>query len=107
MTVETWKLISQAKQAARDSLIPQEWRLSSKFLNDETLNVLNIPRTCGILSPPEIAITETPADELVRQMSKGQLSSYDVTLAFCKRSAIAQQLVSRIPRLGTDGRQTA
>jgi len=27
-------------------------------------------------------------------MSKGELKSYDVTLAFCKRAAIAQQLIN-------------
>jgi hypothetical protein len=34
---------------------------------------------------------------LVQKMSKGELKSYDVTLAFCKRAAIAQQLVRTAP----------
>lgn len=45
--------------------------------------------------PPELDITETEATILVRKMVGGELKSREVTEAFCKRAAVAQQLVSQ------------
>jgi amidase len=81
-------------QNLRDSQIPKEWLLKS--LPDSTVtNVMEVPYTCGIMSDIELALTEKDATELLAMMAKGELKSYDVTLAFCKRAAIAQQLVSK------------
>ncbi|WWC73537.1 uncharacterized protein I206_107509 [Kwoniella pini CBS 10737] len=85
-----WEEISKAKRAARDALIPIDWQIPSTDAN----NVIDVPRTCGVLSSKEIEITETDAPTLVEKLIKGQLSSYDVTLAFCKRAAVAQQLTN-------------
>ena len=84
-----WKETAAAKVAARDAFIPLEWRISLT----EARNVLGVPATCGILTTSELEITETDAVTLVEQMIKKQLKSRDVTMAFCKRAAIAQQLV--------------
>jgi len=84
-----WTKIAAQKVAARDALIPKEWLIPPT----DALNVMEIPTTSGILSTSEIKITETEAPLLVSRMVKGELSSYDVVLAFCKRAAIAQQLV--------------
>lgn len=88
-----WTSVAAGKVAARDALIPKEWLIPTT----NALNVMDIPRTCGILSAAEIAITESEAPVLVERMVQGDLKSYDVVLAFCKRAAIAQQLVSTIP----------
>jgi amidase len=85
-----WSEISASKIAA---LIPEAWRIPET----SALHVLDVPRTCGVLSAAEIEITETPAEVLVQKMGKGELKSYGVTLAFCKRAAIAQQLVRTAP----------
>ena len=87
---QTWESVATAKQAKRDALIPPEWKIKPT----QALNVIDVPKTCGILSPTELEITESPADVLLERMASGELKSYDVTLAFCKRAAIAQQLVS-------------
>lgn len=87
--IPSWSEIAAAKVAARDALIPEKWRIPVT----DALNVIDIPKTCGVLSPGEIEITETPAPKLVQKILSEELSSYDVTLAFCKRAAIAQQLV--------------
>ncbi|TYJ57847.1 hypothetical protein B9479_001457 [Cryptococcus floricola] len=85
-----WQQVSRAKTAARDALIPKEWIIPAT----DARSVIHIPRTCGVLSDKEIGITETPATALVESMLSRELTSYEVTLAFCKRAAIAQQLTN-------------
>jgi Asp-tRNA(Asn)/Glu-tRNA(Gln) amidotransferase A subunit family amidase len=60
-------------------------------------NVLHIPRECGILSSDEIILTETySVKTLLSALASRKLSALDVTTAFCKRTAIAQQLTNCI-----------
>ena len=92
LTTPHWQQVASRKQAARDALIPAEWRIPAT----DALSVIDVPAQCGILSPAELAITERPADELVKALASGAVKSYDVTLAFCKRSAVAQQLVRSV-----------
>ena len=92
ITLEDWATIAQAKQQRNLDSIPNEWRIKPV----ESVHVMDIPARCGVLTPDELNITETPAQDLVAQMNKGGLKSYDVVLAFAKRAAIAHQLV-RLP----------
>lgn len=88
-----WQTIARPKQAQRAASIPREWRLASLPSQDQR-NVLDIPRTCGILNDEELRITETyDATDLVRMLRRGELKSQVVTEAFCKRAAIAHQVV--------------
>ena len=58
-------------------------------------NVLDVPATCGILSSKKIEITGNwDAVALIEKLGKGELASLEVTTAFCKRAAIAQQLIN-------------
>jgi amidase len=91
--MKTWKDIAAAQQAKRQNRIPKEWLLKNPPA-DDVYNVMDIPYTCGIMSPEELKITEKDCVELLDLMANKKLKSYDVTLAFCKRAAIAQQLVS-------------
>ena len=84
-----WVEIAASKVTARDALIPQAWKITET----EQLNVLDIPRTCGLLDSSQTDITETSATVLVDRLRKGELKSRDVMESFCKRAAIAQQLV--------------
>ena len=98
MAIKDYKIVSQEKLSANAAKIPRDWQLSSKYLENvnasSDLNVLDVPRTCGILNEKELDITENyDATALLEKMAAKQLSSYDVVLAFCKRAAIAQQLV--------------
>ena len=103
-TTSTWQEIAARKRAARDALIPAAWKLSSKFLpRDPPLfeygpqNVLNVPRECGLLNSTELQITEGyTIKTLLQALSSRKVSSVDVTTAFCKRAAIAQQLTNCI-----------
>jgi amidase len=96
ITIAPWQQVAAAKQAARDALIPSEWLLPrGKY--DDLLDVTSVPATCGILSPSELKITESSADVILARVREGAWTAVGVTTAFCKRAAIAQQLVSRLP----------
>lgn len=90
------KIQEIAKQAQQGVLndIPEKWRLKPAQLDlAEDANVMNVPLTCGILTPEQIAITEQTATQLLSKLATRQLSSVDVVGAFCARAAIAHQLV--------------
>lgn len=94
--VDDWKAVAKAK---RDLVvIPAQWRLDPQYLvnvnENSTICVLDVPQKCGILSPQELEITETKPSLLLQQLHQRTVSSYDVTLAFCKRAAIAHQLTN-------------
>ncbi|ORY10554.1 amidase signature domain-containing protein [Clohesyomyces aquaticus] len=97
--IADWETLAASKRSAVSKKIPLEWRLpsslTSQISSTSTLNVLDVPRECGILTSNELDLTEKyDATDLVDLMSSGKVKSYDVTLAFCKRAAIAQQLVN-------------
>jgi amidase len=53
-----------------------------------------MPKTCGLLTEAEIDLTENyDAVAMLELLAKGEITSYAMTQAFCKRAAIAQQLV--------------
>lgn len=96
-----WRALVAAKRKQLDSQIPLEWRLSDGFLAsvpaDGHLIEADLVRQSGILADKELDITENySAVDLLQRLSGGGFSSVDVTTAFCKRAAIAQQLVSYI-----------
>jgi amidase len=91
---ESWRDIAARKKAEQQARIPEAWRLS-ETTNLEQSNLLQVPRQSGILTDVELQITEDySATELVDELANGNLRSSDVTKAFCKRAAIAQQLTN-------------
>lgn len=93
-----WRAIADNYRCAAKAKIPKSWRLSEEILSSvsqtSTQSLIDIPRSCGILSEEELDITENyDAVALLEKLAAGKISSFDVTLAFCKRAAIAQQLV--------------
>lgn len=91
--IPPWRTAVIAKRATQRALIPPEWRLSSNALLDASLSSVETIRASGILSAQELAWTETTdIRELVSGITKGEITSFDLTTAFCKRAAIAQQL---------------
>lgn len=92
--------ISQRKLAETDAKIPSEWRLSESQIPPGMLspaesitnvkqygrvNVMDIPRTCGLLSARELEITEQyDVRGLLRAMTDKRLTAEEVTTAFCK-----------------------
>jgi hypothetical protein len=82
MAEPAYKTISIAKQAERESKIPQEWKIT---LPEDDENLMSLPQQCGIFTEEELAITETlDSVELLEKIHSGQWTSSAVTRAFCK-----------------------
>ncbi|KAL1847481.1 hypothetical protein Plec18167_005131 [Paecilomyces lecythidis] len=100
--------IARRKQHQLDALIPQEWRLPAHLIPSGMLsaadsvakakeygriNVVDVPRTCGLLTTREIEVTEKwDAKGLLLEAARGRLSAEEIATAFCKRAAVAHQL---------------
>lgn len=105
MASSTWQEKAAAKQQSSFHKIPKEWRLPAavtetlqKPLAEHSNRILelDIPRKSGIMSEKEIEITENfTVEELLNKLRDGVLSALEVTLAFSKRAALAQQLVRK------------
>ena len=98
MATLDWQQKAAAKQADAASKIPAEWRLPAeivKKVSEGKQDALDITRQCGLLTPEELDITENyDATALRDKLAAREVSSVQVTTAFCKRAAIAQQLTS-------------
>lgn len=82
-----------AKRQAQLDAIPPAWRLPESVLANAPKNALSTIRTCDILTPQELAWTEAKeTTELLALLARGEVTSAQLTAAFCKRAAIAQQL---------------
>ncbi|KAF5008795.1 hypothetical protein FDECE_4950 [Fusarium decemcellulare] len=97
----SWEQLVAEKKQRLSNAIPPQWRLDQRFLDDFTkhgngrLLSLDPARRSGILNNLELEITEKySATELVHKLARGDLKAVDVVTAFCKRAAIAQQLVT-------------
>lgn len=89
-----WEEIAASKRKQLADSIPQEWRIPASQMPPESqLNVLDWPSTSGFFTPQELEITELTASQLLGQLRSGHKTSEEVTRAFCKRAAVAQQLV--------------
>lgn len=88
----SWEQRAADKRARIDRCIPAEWKIQS-LPTPKGDSVMDCPANSGILSAEELAITTLSATDLVAKLAKGELKSVDVTLAFCKRAALAHQLV--------------
>jgi len=88
---EKWEELAADKRDRLAKTIPGEWKLQSL---PDTSSAFDYLKTSGVLSPQELEITESSATDLVAELATGKRKSVDVTVAFCKRAAYAQQLVS-------------
>ncbi|EXJ94757.1 hypothetical protein A1O1_03155 [Capronia coronata CBS 617.96] len=108
----SWQTKVAQKQKQCRGAIPAAWQLPSSILEaldyplDKKPNRLlemDTPRKSGILSDREIMITEDyTVGELLAKLASGELSSLEVTTAFSKRAAIAQQLTSCLTEMFFD-----
>ncbi|KAF7555720.1 hypothetical protein G7Z17_g1952 [Cylindrodendrum hubeiense] len=105
-----WQIKVAEKRASRLKALPEEWSLPKSLLKSlpelsdlsrtkVNLISLNIPRRSGILTERELEITESfNLSTLLEGLASGKLTSYEVTVAFSKRAAIAQQLAQERAR---------
>ncbi|KIW80464.1 hypothetical protein Z517_07080 [Fonsecaea pedrosoi CBS 271.37] len=92
----TWQKTAAAYQAALKAKIPPEWLLPKDFLSGgKPRNIMPLFKTCGVLTSHELAITEVEdAVTLLEKLHSRTWSAVEVTVAFCKRAAVAQQLIN-------------
>lgn len=91
-----WEEVGKKARAKVLEDIPQEWRIpKDKLPPEDQLNVTGFPYSSGLLTETEIAITNALATDIVQQVASGTWTAESVARAFCKRAAIAHQLVSR------------
>lgn len=99
-----WQERVATKRQVRADKIPAAWRVPENYLdkfqtplseNKNNLIEAQAVRKSGILTEKELRITEDyNIAELLSALADGTLTSVEVTLAYSKRAAVAQQLVS-------------
>ncbi|KAI9733798.1 MAG: hypothetical protein M1818_007065 [Claussenomyces sp. TS43310] len=100
--VKDYRTIATEKKVQQQSKIPEEWLLPvGKY--DGASNFMDVPVTCGILNQLECDITSNyDATALLEKLKPGVWSAEQVTVAFCKRAAIAQQLCNCLTEIFFD-----
>lgn len=97
-----YRQIAAEKKLQQANKIPKAWLISADTHRNSG-NVLGVPVTCGILDKVECEITsEYDATALLEKLKSGIWSAEQVTIAFCKRAAIAQQLVNCLTEIFFD-----
>lgn len=91
--------------------IPKEWILDPALLHElqtpwetskNNMLALDLPQKSGILTSRELEITGSyTVQSLLKELASGAITSVEVVTAFCKRAAIAHQVV--ILTLWNDG----
>jgi len=94
----SWQDLCKARKRVQNESIPRDWLID--LPPNDVRDVRDVPRTCGLLSPRELEITETTdTDLLLLNLRTAVWSSVEVTVAFYKRAIVAQQLVIIPPRI--------
>lgn len=86
-----WQDIAHQVQSHRDHTLGQIKPCIPDVPYSLPLNVTAIPQT--LLSPREVEITTTCAEDLIVSLATGTLTSTEVTNAFLRRAGLAQKLV--------------
>ncbi|KAI3339441.1 putative fatty-acid amide hydrolase [Ustulina deusta] len=101
-TPKDYRIIAAGKVSQQRSKIPEAWQISPDTIKDVT-NFMEIPVTCGVLSDVECEITSNyDATALLAELKASTFSVEQVTVAFCKRAAIAHQLVNCLTEIFFD-----
>ncbi|KAJ7096961.1 general amidase [Mycena epipterygia] len=88
-----WETLCARRKRAQNDLIPQDWIIEPP--SKTPLNVMDVPRQCGLLNTLELEITETvDVQVILEKLRLAEWSSVQVTTAFYKRAIIAQQLTN-------------
>ncbi|KAF9814803.1 hypothetical protein IEO21_04911 [Rhodonia placenta] len=98
-----WQARCDARKQAQLDAIPTGWRIAFPPLTVDRRNVLDVPRTCGLLTPRELEITDTTdIDVLLLNLRTAKWSAVDVTTAFYKRAIVAHQLTNCLTEIFVD-----
>ncbi|RSL44838.1 hypothetical protein CEP54_014518 [Fusarium duplospermum] len=99
-----WKTLASAHASKQLASIPSDWILNDAKLREISgagtpregqLLELDAARQSGLLTEGELTITQDfSATDILKPLHTQKLSAEEVTVAFCKRAALAQQLTS-------------
>lgn len=91
---QSWESIAEAKRAALFESIPAEWRIPDDVFPPETqLDVTAFPKTSGLFTDKDLEVTSVLMPELLKRIHSQEWTAQEVAKAFCKRAAVAHQLV--------------
>ncbi|OUM54835.1 hypothetical protein BVG19_g4268 [[Candida] boidinii] len=95
----SWESKKKKKLDERNKQFRKEWLVDQSLLNNvnenSTVSVIDLHFKTGILTDKEIKITQfKKITDLLSKIHSGELSSLEVTIAFCKRAQISQQLTN-------------
>ena len=89
-----WSDIAATKRSELTASIPSEWRIPTELLPaEDQQDVTEFPKTSGFFTDKELDITSTPAIQLLEKVRKQTWTALEVAQAFCKKAAVAHQLV--------------
>ncbi|RDW59861.1 fatty-acid amide hydrolase [Coleophoma cylindrospora] len=95
MAIQAWQEDIKECQSIQENSVNKEWLLpADKVPSAEQLNVIDVPKTCGLLTAKELEITETSAGDMVKKMAAGEWTATEVVTSFLKRATIGQQLLN-------------
>jgi amidase len=87
-----WRETARQKRQQQASSIPVGWRL--KTIPSDFKDCRPVIEACGILSAKELEITNTTeGPRILHNITSRTWTSEAVATAFCKRAAVAQQLI--------------
>lgn len=89
-----WEIIRDECEKRRRDAIPTDLLLPESSLGNLPKNRSIAGEVTGHFSETEKSIINTHARKIVANIKDGIWSAVDVTRAFCKSAAVAQQLVS-------------
>jgi amidase len=91
----SWQDVVAYKRQSLKDAIPAEWVVPPSILPPpEQTDVSTFIAESGWFSTAEKAILSLSAAQLLPRLASGRVSAEEVTRAFCKSAAAAQQLVS-------------
>lgn len=88
-----YKEIAAIALKRREDGIPKEFLLPENIVSNLTRNITSVSKTSGHFTPEELKIIDASAVDILGNIKNKTWSSLEVTKAFCKASAVAQQLV--------------
>lgn len=91
-SLPTWKEAARARREQQHASIPPAWRLKS--IPPDFRDSRHVIDLSGLLTPKELDITSTVGvGKILRKYEEGDWSVEEVVTAYCKRAAIAHQLI--------------
>ncbi|KAF1954632.1 amidase [Byssothecium circinans] len=90
-----WEQIAAEKRAQLAEQIPHEYRIPHHLIPpSDQLDVTTFPQNSGWFSQKELEITGSSASYVLKKIASKAWSAEEVTRAFCKSAAAAQQLTN-------------